>query len=65
MPVHESERASGYLVESDRADLEVLTDLVERRQLRPLVETVLPLEQAGTPPHRAGPSQRKDRAHRE
>lgn len=39
-------RASGYLVEPDRADLEALTDLVEKGQLRPHVESVLPLEQA-------------------
>ncbi|MFE9320323.1 NADP-dependent oxidoreductase [Nocardia sp. NPDC052278] len=39
-------RASGYLVEPDRADLEALTDLIEKGQLRPHVESVLPLEQA-------------------
>lgn len=39
-------RASTFLVEPDRADLESLTDLVEKKQLRPHVETVLPLEQA-------------------
>lgn len=39
-------RASSFLVEPDRADLESLTDLVEKNQLRPHVETVLPLEQA-------------------
>ncbi|WP_433733638.1 NADP-dependent oxidoreductase [Nocardia sp. CA-129566] len=39
-------RASTFLVEPDRADLESLTDLVEKNQLRPHVETVLPLEQA-------------------
>lgn len=38
-------RASTFLVEPDRADLESLTDLVEKNQLRPHVETVLPLEQ--------------------
>ena len=39
-------RAVDFLVEPDHAGLEALTDLVERGQLRVLVDTEFPLEQA-------------------
>ncbi len=39
-------RASGFLVEPDRANLEAIADLAAKRELAAHIETVFPLERA-------------------